>query len=159
MLAAVGAQRSGRWRPTKPVTVRLLKDFGKSQQTPGKLVRVGKQYNLYLQKDDNIDIEFFVRRIANHPLSALGDWKAAKPTGSYNQGVWHPAHHLSAANYELRTKLNFCIIVGYSDHEDAKNMSHLWMMLTSGPQIKQEKLMKVMANFLCEIGRYEMPFP
>ena len=38
-------------------------------------------------------------------------------------------------------------------------MSHLWMRLTCGPQARHEKHMKVMANFLCEIGRHEMPFP
>ena len=139
--------------------VKLLRHFGKAQQTPGKLVRVDKQYNLYLHKEDNVDIEFFVSLVQQHPLSAVGDWMEDKPTGAYNeQGRWFPAHHLSKANYVLRTKLNFGLLVGYSEHEDAKNMCHLWMRITSGPQAKHEKHMKVMANFLCEIGRYELPF-
>ena len=151
----------GRWRQTdiaKPV--QKLKDFGKKQQTPGKLVLVDKQYNLYLQKEDGIDIEFFVSLVKNHPLSAFGDWQADKPTGQYNdEGVWFPAKHLSKANYRMRTKLNFGLILGYSDHLDAQNICHLWMRLTSGPLAKHEKHMKVMANFLCELARHEMPFP
>ena len=66
-------------------------------------------------------------------------------------------------NYGFRTKLNYCVLLGYSDHNDGKNpwtggkVTHLWCRALHGAMNNEVK--ETLCNLLAELAEFQLPFP
>ena len=77
---------------------------------------------------------------------------------------------MSTWKCEFRTCCNFSVLCGYTKNEDGgllkprtdgtncRQMTHLWMKITHANDVSQRNL-ELVADLLCEIARYELPYP
>ena len=117
------------------------------------------QFNLYMeQPTKHASIQYFIPRLEEHPLLAIGSTTEPKPQGN----------HISDVNYGLRTKLDFSVLVGYSAHgdprpsSDQKQMTHLWCRCLRAPPDKSaisSAVTKHLCNLLAHVADFQLPFP
>ena len=114
------------------------------------------QWNIFFFQQKDLDMEVFEKRIEAHPFVAKTERQAEKPRGG----------HLSPWNLRFDSHHHFSVLCGYTKHGDgkprqARQMTHLWMKLTEdnkGPDGVEHNL-QLLANLLCEIARFELPYP
>ena len=101
-------------------------------------------------------MEVFEKRIEAHPFVAGPERQGEEPLGG----------HLSPWNLEFRTRRNFSVLCGYTKHGDGAlrpkgQLTHLWMKLTkgnTGPNGGEHNL-QLLANLLCEMAMFDLPYP
>ena len=119
------------------------------------------QWNLYFFQREDHEFETWVERIGNHPMVANAQRQKEKGPGG----------HLSTYNVGIRTRRNFSVLFGWTKNGDGQprlglggtrlQMTHLWMTLTKDNQSghEGERNLQLVANLLCDIARYDLPYP
>ena len=120
------------------------------------------QWSIFFFARTDIDIGLFEERIKAHPFVAKAERHNAK------DDLGNIGDHLSPWDVKLYTRRNSSVLMGYTKHGDGQprpegQMTHLWMKLTKGnksedPAVREHNL-QLIANLLCEIARFELPYP
>ena len=155
----------GHWRRlNKPfLRTQQLKYHKNNEKREGDLLQCGEMFatwNLFMFEELGGNMEAFEQRLKAHPFLATLGRQADNPLGG----------HLSTWNCGFRTCRNFSVLCGYTKNEDGglrtqrqdgtigQQMTHLWMKMTHANDASQSNL-ELVANLLCEIARYELPYP
>ena len=134
-----------------------------TRRVEGDLLQCGEGFatwNLFMFEELGRNMEAFEQRLNEHPFLATLTRQEDKLLGG----------HLSIWNCGFRTCRNFSVLCGYTKNEDGglrtqrpdgtigQQMTHLWMKMTHANDATQSNI-ELVANLLCEIARYELPYP
>jgi hypothetical protein len=166
--SAIGDSTVGTLRPVVEIKTVSHMDKARPRKKEGLLVCASKQWHLYFYVSPDFTEDTMFRRIAEHPMTALGRNEPVKE-------VWHAINgpktvHLEdwSYGYSFLSRRNFSVRAGYSKNCDGKpdqvgrQMSHAWMTLSSGRWRSEDggqHNLELIANMLCEIAGFEFPYP
>ena len=144
-------------------------DIKNAQKKHGAFYRCCNKLNLYLLLNarNGLTIDAIIGELEEHPFLAVGVKEPIKIKEHFERSGKLVKHdHLSAYDYGWRTTANFSVLTGYSKHtdgqtEDGHQISHFWMKITSGLYDTRngERNMNYLANLMCEIARFDLPYP